>query len=274
MDGAFIGDIEGSVFEFHNTHNPDFDLFNPDLAFTDDSVMSLAVADICHQKAYDDPAKIRSILREWGRAYPYAGYGSLFDQWLYQEDDRANPSYGNGAAMRIAPVGYYAHNEDEVKRWSKTITVVSHNHPEAVKGAEVTAMCIFYALKGKDKAFLSAYARKHYRLYPSYEALCASNHGHGLEICQVSVPQAISAFLLSHDFESCLRMIIAAGGDCDTTGAIACSIAEAYYKTIDPKLRTYCRKILASGGEKIVRMLAEIDQDMSLASNRDNQKSL
>jgi ADP-ribosyl-[dinitrogen reductase] hydrolase len=271
MDGAFIGDIEGSVFEFHNTHDLNFDLFAKDLAFTDDSVMTLAVADICHRKAYHDPNKIRSILREWGRAYPYAGYGSLFDQWLYQEDDRSNPSYGNGAAMRISPVGYYAHNEEEVKRWSKAITLVSHNHPEAVKGAEVTAMCIFYALHGKDKAFISSYARKAYQLYPSYEAICESNHGHGLEICQISVPQAISAFLLSNDFESCLRMIIAAGGDCDTTGAIACSIAEAYYKEIDPKLIAFSRGILSSGGEKIRTMLQTIDQDLSAASSRGNQ---
>jgi ADP-ribosylglycohydrolase len=97
-------------------------------------------------------------------------------------------------------------------------------------------MCVYYARIGKDKSFIKAYAEKNYRLYDSITDLNASNHGHGLGICQVSVPQSISAFLLTNNFEECLRVIVAAGGDCDTTAAIACGIAEAYYQVIDPRL--------------------------------------
>jgi ADP-ribosyl-[dinitrogen reductase] hydrolase len=262
MYGAFIGDIEGSIFEFHNTHDRNFDLFDQDLAFTDDSVMTLAVYDVIKRGAIANEHKIADILREWGQAYPYAGYGGYFDTWLYQKDYRANPSYGSGAAMRISPVGFYASSEAEVKAWSRHVTVVSHNHPEAIKGAEVTAMCIYYARQGKSKDFIKNYATKNYSLYPDYESLCLSNHGHGLEICQVSVPQAISAFLLSQNFEDCLRIIISAGGDCDTTGAIACSIADAYYQDIDPKLVGYAKSILLKGGAKIANLLETLEKDL------------
>jgi ADP-ribosyl-[dinitrogen reductase] hydrolase len=265
MYGAFIGDIEGSIFEFHNTHDRNFDLFDQDLAFTDDSVMTLAVYDVIKRGAIANEHKIADILREWGQAYPYAGFGNYFDTWLYQTDYRANPSCGNGAAMRISPVGFYAHNEAEVKTWSRHVTVVSHNHPEAVKGAEVTALCIYYAAHGKSKEFIKKYAEKNYALYPDFGSLCLSNHGHGLEICQVSVPQAISAFLMSTSFEDCLRIIISAGGDCDTTGAIACSIADAYYHDIDPKLIAHCKAILLKGGAKIADLLAALEKEFEPA---------
>lgn len=237
MYGAFIGDMEGSTYEFDQRAGIPyaFDLLRPECFLTDDSVMTLAVLDILRQGDFSEKA-IFDAFRKWGRRYPRAGYGLHFIQWLYRDDYVHAPSYGNGAAMRISPVGWYAHSVKEVKSLSKAITEVSHDSPEGLEGAEVTAMMIYYARKGKSKAFLKTYAQRHYVLYSSYGELRHSNHGHGLEICQVSVPQAISAFLISKDFEDCLRLIVSAGGDCDTTGAIACSIAEAYYHQIPPAL--------------------------------------
>lgn len=237
MWGALIGDGVGSVYEFHNEDaHEGFDLYNPAFHFTDDSVMTLAVMDMLYQKITGDKKKVVDCFRKWGRRYPDAGYGHSFYKWLMDQDYYINDSYGNGAAMRVSPVGWYAKNEKECQKLSFEVTSLSHGHPEGIKGAEVTAMMIFYARKGKSKAELQKYAASKYRLFHSIEELRASNHGHGLEICQVSVPQALSCFFLTDSFESCLREMILAGGDTDTTGAIACSIAEAYYGGCDPKL--------------------------------------
>lgn len=233
MIGAIVGDSVGSVYEFGDAPKKDFDLYSPAFHFTDDSVMTLAVMDVLAHHLSGDPKKIIDTFRKWGRRYPGAGYGRRFYTWLLETRDYAfNDSYGNGAAMRISPVGWTASSEEEVKALSKAVTEVSHNHPEGLKGAEVTAMCVYYAKIGKSKAFIKDYAKQNYKLYDSISALNQSNHGHGLEICQISVPQAISAFLLTDSFESCLRVIVAAGGDCDTTAAIACGIAGAFYQKI------------------------------------------
>jgi ADP-ribosylglycohydrolase len=253
MYGALIGDVEGSRFEFDNTSKRNFDLFSPTCRITDDSVMTLAVLDICRKKQLSNPKAIIDTFRRWGKRHPDAGYGSRFYSWLLlRKDYEFNHSYGNGAAMRISPVGFLAETEQEVRIWSKAVTEVSHDHPEGLKGAEVTAMCIFYARNKKSKEFIQKYAEKQYDLFPDYQSLCRSNHGHGLEICQVSVPQAISAFLLSNSFEDCLRIIISAGGDCDTTAAIACPIAEAFYgeNGVDPKLIEFVDQKLVESGEK------------------------
>jgi ADP-ribosylglycohydrolase len=239
MWGALIGDGVGSVYEFDNEAcTPDFDLKNPAFHFTDDSVMSLAVMDILYQGIWSDKKKTVDCFRKWGRRYPNAGYGHSFYRWIMDEDYYINESYGNGAAMRISPVGWFAKSQKEVVELSSAITGLSHHHPEGIKGAEVTAMLVYLARKKKSKEELLSYAKSHYRLYKSLDELRASNQGHGLEICQVSVPQALSAFFLTSSFESCLRAIVYAGGDTDTTAAIACGIAEAYYGKCDPSLIT------------------------------------
>jgi ADP-ribosylglycohydrolase len=235
--GALIGDGVGSVYEFNNAAcQKDFDVYNPAFHFTDDSVMTLAVMDILYQGIALDKKEAVDCFRKWGRRYPDAGYGRSFSRWLMSDDYFINDSYGNGAAMRISPLGWFATNQKDVKILSEAITGLSHHHPEGLKGAEVTAMLIFLARKKKSKADLLAYAKSKYTLYKTYEDLRASNQGHGLEICQLSVPQALSAFFLTDSFEDCLRAIVYAGGDTDTTAAIACSIAEAYYGKSDPRL--------------------------------------
>lgn len=241
MFGAFIGDIEGSVFEFNNTSKRNFDLYDERDFFTDDSVMTLAVMDMAVHSLLGDPKAIVDTFRKWGKRYPDAGYGGRFRSWLlFQKDYASNDSYGNGAAMRISPIGWFAKSEDEVKSLSNAVTSVSHRHPEGLKGAETTAMMVYLSRSGKTKKELKAYAESQYPLYKDITSLRASNSSHhGLEICQISVPQALSAFFLSKDFEDCLRIIISCGGDCDTTAAIACSIAEAFYGKVDSKLKQW-----------------------------------
>ncbi len=235
MLGAIIGDIVGSRFEFNNIKSKEFELFTNESCYTDDTVMTLAVADVLQHNAVKDKNMIIKTFKMWGRTYPNAGYGGMFRKWLFSDMIDSYNSYGNGAAMRISAVGWYAKNEEEVKEYSKAVTEVTHSHKEGLKGAEVTAMCIYYARCGKSKEFIKDYVSKYYDLNFNYDDL-VKNYYHGEEICQVTVPQAIYCFLISKDFEDCLRTTISIGGDCDTTAAISCAIAEAYYKYIDENI--------------------------------------
>lgn len=232
MLGAIIGDIVGSVYEFNNIKTKDFPLFLSQSRPTDDSIMTFAIAE-CIQKRYvHDENKIIDTLKKWGHLYPYAGYGGRFFNWLFTDNTSPYNSCGNGSAMRISAAGWYGRNEEEVKELAYNLTAVTHNHPEGLKGAEVTAMCIYYARIGKSKDFIRSYVSKYYDINFDYEEL-RKTYVHGEEICQVTVPQAIYCFLISTDFLDCLRTTISIGGDCDTTAAISCAIAEAYYKDID-----------------------------------------
>lgn len=230
MLGAIIGDIVGSRFEFHNIKTKKFKLFTKDSRPTDDSIMTAAV-DNCLLNGYqNNPADIVNTLKEWGKGYPNAGYGARFYYWVLGDETEPYYSYGNGAAMRVSGVGWFAKSEEEVKMLSKAVTEVTHNHPEGLKGAEVTAMCVYYARIGKSKEFIRDYI---YSQYPEtatldYEELRRTYY-HGEEICQNTVPQALFCFLISDSFEDCLRTTISIGGDCDTTAAISCAVAEAFY---------------------------------------------
>lgn len=231
MIGAIVGDVVGSIYEFNNYRRKDFNLLEVSSKPTDDSIMTLAVAEICQKRLYDDKDKVIDTFKKWGRTYPNAGYGGRFRDWLFSDKRDAYNSFGNGAAMRISPVGWYGRNEEEVKYIARKVTEVTHNHEEGLKGAEVVAMCIYYARKGKSKEFIKKYVSKYYDIDFEYEDLRKTYKFK--ETCQESIPQAIYCFLISNNFEDCLRTTISIGGDCDTTAAIACSIAEAYYKDMD-----------------------------------------
>ena len=235
MLGAIIGDTIGSAYEFNNVRSKEFELFTKDSHLTDDSIMTLAIAEIIQNKWYDDKDKIIDTLKKWGKAYPSVGYGGMFKKWLF-DDNLREPynSFGNGSAMRISSVGWYANSEEEVKKLSKLVTEVTHNHEEGLKGAEVVAMCIYYAKIGKSKAFIKDYVENYYDLNFDYDDLVKNYKFHAT--CQNSVPQAIYCFLISNSFEDCLRTTISIGGDCDTTSAMSCAIAEAYYKKIKSRL--------------------------------------
>lgn len=232
MIGAIIGDIVGSRFEFNNIKTKEFDLVGKGTSMTDDSIMTIAIDECLLENKLDSQSVVKS-LKKWGRKYPNAGYGGTFYYWVL--GDREDPywSYGNGAAMRVSGVGWFANSEDEVKSMSEAVTGVTHDHPEGLKGAETVAMCVYYARIGKDKEFIRDYIIKQYPevKYLDYEEL-RRTYVHGEESCQKSVPQALYCFLISDSFEDCLRTTISIGGDCDTTAAMSCAIAEAYYKEI------------------------------------------
>lgn len=234
MLGAIIGDLVGSTYEAHNVREKDFPLFTSQSQLTDDSIMTLAVCDIIQKGYINDEDAIIDTLKEWAMAYPDRGYGEEFGQWAFSDDREPYYSCGNGAAMRISPVGWYAKNISEVKSFSKKITKVTHNHPDAFKAAEVVASCIYYARRGKSKDFLKSYIEKYYDIDFVYEDLVEENDFDCT--CEGSVPQALYCFLISTSFQDCLQTAISIGGDSDTIACIACSIAEAYYKHINPKI--------------------------------------
>lgn len=235
MIGAIIGDTVGSYYEFNNVKNKDFVLLNKESHLTDDSIMTLAIAEIIQNKWYNDKDKVIDTIKKWGNAYPDVGYGGMFRKWLFDDNFReAYNSFGNGSAMRISSVGWYANSEDEVKKLAKLVTEVTHNHEEGLKGAEVVAMCIYFAKIGKSKDYIKKYVEQYYDIDFNYNDLVKNYKFYAS--CQKSVPQAIYCFLISKDFEDCLRTTISIGGDCDTTSAMSCAIAEAYYKKINENL--------------------------------------
>lgn len=227
MLGAIIGDIVGSVYEFNNIRTMKFPLFTDKNFFTDDTVMTLAVAEILQNGYVNDNDKVIDTLKKWGRAYPDSGYGGRFYQWLFGPSRNAYGSFGNGSAMRVSACGWYGNSEEEVKDLATKVTIVTHNHPEGLKGAIVVATCIYYARIGKSKAFIKDYIEKFYDVDFSYEEL-RKNYKFSAT-CQDSVPEALYCFLISDSFEETIRTTISIGGDCDTTSAIAGAIAEAFF---------------------------------------------
>lgn len=233
MLGAIIGDTAGSRFEWHNHKNKDFELLShiKGCRPTDDSVMSLAVAQAIMDCTGDyQNLSIRAIerMQEYGRKYPHAGYGGKFHQWIYDSNPRPYNSWGNGAAMRVSACGFAAGSIEEAKMLSKSVTEVTHNHPEGLKGAEATAVAIYLAKAGKSMVEIRDYIEEHY--YKIKFKLDDIRADYTFDVsCQGSVPQALEAFFESTGFEDAIRNAISIGGDSDTIAAIAGGIAEAYY---------------------------------------------
>lgn len=233
MLGAIIGDIVGSRFEWDRIKTKKFDFLTQigGCKFTDDSVMTAAIAKAileCNGEYDNLSEKAVYHMREFGKQYPNAGYGGRFRQWIIDSDDRAYGSFGNGAAMRVSPCAYAAKTLEEAIMLSRSVTEVTHNHPEGLKGAEATTVVIFMALHGKNIFEIRDYIDKHY--YPMNFTLDSIRDTYAFdESCQKTVPQAIMAFLESSDFEDAVRNAISLGGDSDTLGAITGSMAEAYY---------------------------------------------
>ncbi|MDR2573395.1 MAG: N-6 DNA methylase [Desulfovibrio sp.] len=229
--GAIIGDIVGSRFEWDNIRTKEFEFLTYRCSVTDDSVMSLAVAqavlDCGREYARLGEHAVRRM-REMGRLYPHAGYGSMFKRWLSDDDPKPYNSYGNGAAMRVSACGFAARSLEEAKLLSLQVTEVTHNHPEGIKGAEATAVCVFLARNGMNILELRDYVNTRY--YPLNFTLNGIRDSYKFDVsCQGTVPQAIMAFLESTGFEDAIRNAISIGGDSDTLAAITGGIAEAYY---------------------------------------------
>lgn len=257
MIGAIIGDIVGSRFEWDNHRSKDFDLLTHKCFFTDDSVMSLAVCDAlmrCKPDYSDLSEQAVRSMQGVGRPYPNCGYGGSFRRWIYSDNPQPYNSYGNGAAMRVSGCGYVGKTIDEVKRLSKTVTEVTHNHPEGLKGAEATAVAVFLARTGKSLIEIQDYIIKNY--YPLGFILDDIRESYQFnETCQDTVPQALEAFFESTSFEDAIRNAISVGGDSDTLAAITGAVAEAYYG-VPTSIRKHALTFL---DERLLKILLEFE---------------
>ena len=243
MLGAIVGDIVGSVYEFHNTKSMDFDLFTPWSNFTDDSVMTLAVAKWLLEDDLHTIHYLIYCMQELGNRYPKAGYGGNFMSWLREDEPQPYNSWGNGSAMRVSPVGLYARTLDEALALAALSASVSHNHPEGVKGAQAIATCVFLCKEGKSKAEIKEYIEKAFD-YNLNRTIAEIRSRYEFDVsCQGSVPQAIIAFLEGDSFEEVIRLAISLGGDSDTIGAMAGAIAACCYE-IPQSIIEGCNAIL------------------------------
>ena len=237
MYGAIIGDIAGSVYEFNNIKTKDFPFFRSDSDYTDDTVMTVAVAAALEDAALAAPVtkdEMRGLfirrMREYGRRYPcpMGAYGASFAAWLRSDEDQPYNSCGNGSAMRVSPCALIAGSLEEAETLAELSAEVTHNHPEGIRGAKATAAAVYLAASGAQaeeirREILSRYYDIRFTLdeirpYYRFEGTC-----------QKSVPQALEAFFESVSFEDAIRNVISIGGDTDTTGAICGSVAFAYY---------------------------------------------
>ena len=235
MYGAIIGDIVGSIYEFHNIKSKDFPWLSDKNHFTDDTVMTVAVADAimkCNQnntvnnvELFKD--ELCSAMHYWGRTYWTAGYGQKFIWWLMHKSKEPYNSYGNGSAMRVSPIAWYCKTLDETLQLARVSSEVTHNHPEGIKGAEAVAGAIFLAKIGATKEEIKKFTSQYYDITFTLDDI-RPTYRH-VESCQESVPQALEAFFESTNFEDAIRCAISIGGDSDTIAAITGSSAEAYY---------------------------------------------
>jgi ADP-ribosylglycohydrolase len=239
MLGAIIGDIIGSSYEFEGIKTTKFRLFTSDSRFTDDTVLTVAVADcLLHDLEY------AKTFKEFGRRYPNSGYGGRFGSWLQSPDSKPYNSYGNGSAMRVSPVGFAFDTLDDVLREAEKSASPTHNHPEGIKGAQAIASAIFLARTGKWKNEIREFIEKRFG-YSLSRPLDEIRPDYRFdETCQGSVPEAIIAFLESTDYEDAIRKAVSLGGDADTLACMAGGIAEAFYKKIPPNIVRCTKKIL------------------------------
>lgn len=257
MYGAILGDIIGSPFEFdRGDKTKEFELFGNRSRFTDDSVMTVAVAEALLKAGTD--AEVSAIrqhiiesMRKWGNQYPYAGYGVRFSRWLTAEDPKPYDSYGNGSAMRVSAAGWLYGSMERTREVARATADVTHNHPEGIKGAEATASAIYAARNGWSKEQIKKYIETEFR-YDLNRTCDEIRPGyHHVESCQETVPQAVRAFLEGTDFEDVVRTAVSLGGDCDTLTAIAASIGEAYYG-VPEWMRKECRDRIEEDMREVV----------------------
>ena len=229
--GAIIGDIAGSRFEWNNCKSTQFEFFTPACRFTDDSVMTIAVADWLAN--HND---LSETMHKWGNNYPHAGYGGMFRRWLFSmspETRKPYNSFGNGSGMRVSPCGFYARSIEEALDLARQSAEVTHNHPEGIKGAQAIASAIFLAQKGESKQTIKDYIEKTFG-YDLHRTLDEIRPDYDFDVtCQGSCPEAILAFLESSNYESAIRLAISLGGDSDTIACMSGGIAAAFYGVPD-----------------------------------------
>ena len=264
MYGAILGDIIGSPFEFQKVSIPkDFPLFSRRSTYTDDTVMTIAVCEALLDAGQDaDTQHIKKLLipsmHKWGGKYPNAGYGGTFIRWLLNRATEPYGSYGNGSAMRVSAAGWLYDSLERTREVAAATAEVTHNHPEGIKGAEAIASAIYLARTGSSKEDIKEYIvdNFHYNLNRTCDEI--REEGQHDVSCQVTVPEAITAFLEGEDFEDVVRTAVSLGGDTDTIAAMAGSIAEAFYG-VPEELKSECRKRLPEDLLQVLdRYLSEI----------------
>ena len=248
MYGAISGDMIGCPYEFDaGDKTKNFPLFINGSNFTDDSVMTIAVADALMDTLGQDDETVKAALirsmQDWGHKYPNAGYGGMFYRWLLARDPKPYGSFGNGSAMRVSSAGWLYDSLEETRHMAKLTAEVTHNHPEGIKGAEAAASAIYMARTGRGKEEIKAYIIREFgydlsrtcdEIRPTY---------YHIESCQKTVPEAITAFMEGIDFEDVIRTAVSLGGDCDTLTCIAGGMAEAFYGIPD-FIKEECRRRL------------------------------
>ena len=252
MIGAIAGDIIGSVYEYTPTKTLDFPLFSQDSELTDDTVLTVAVADcLLNKKDYV------KTYRDYARRYPHCGFGGGFAAWATSPDPKPYNSSGNGSAMRVSPVGFFYDSIKEVLREAKASAEVTHNHPEGIKGAQATAAAVFMARTGSSKPEIKDYVTKQFG-YNLDRRLDDIRETYEYDItCQGTVPESIIAFLESTGYEDAIRKGISLGGDSDTVACITGGIAQAFYKNIPMMILVEARKRLTPDLLKIVDQFEE-----------------
>jgi ADP-ribosylglycohydrolase len=259
MYGSIIGDICGSIYEWNNrkTNNPrEIDLINQKCYYTDDSILTLAIADaVLSNNNYQDSLLI------WARKYPNSGYGGGFRNWFNKKSPKPYKSYGNGSAMRVGSIGWCFETMEETIDQAGKSAQVTHNHKEGIKGAQAVATAIYLARNNKSKTEIKECIEKEFRYNLSKDLSALRKSYQFDETCQGTVPPAIMAFLESNNFEDSIQIAISLGGDSDTLACITGSISEAFYKTIplsfidfvNSKLKDDMKEVLEKFHEKYLR---------------------
>ncbi|MDR2927744.1 MAG: ADP-ribosylglycohydrolase family protein [Cytophagaceae bacterium] len=260
MIGSIAGDIIGAPYEFNNIKTTAFDIYNPKTNFTDDTVMLLANARwllYSSQAVYKYSVdKLEEFMIEFGEKYREAGYGGMFYRWLFQPHTFTDKdgmraakrapynSFGNGSAMRVAPVGWAFNTIEETLKVAEISAAITHNHPEGIKGAQATAAAIFMARNGKSKEDMKNFTEHQFGYDLSRTCDEIRPHYKFNETCQHTVPEAIIAFLESSDYENSIRLAVSLGGDSDTLACITGGISEAYYGGVPEPIRLFARSFL------------------------------
>ena len=263
MYGAIIGDIVGSVYEWNSIKTKDFPLFSHKSTFTDDSVMTVAIAKAILRSRWEGiPFRETAVeeMQTFGRRYPNRGYGGRFHSWLNSRHPKPYGSYGNGSAMRVSPCGLIARSLDETVSLASESAETTHNHPEGIKGAAAVAAAIYLARTGADKAEIREYLQKEY--YTLEKTLDEIRPGYHFDVtCQGSVPEALTAFLESDSYEDAIRGAVSLGGDRDTQAAIAGSVAWAYYgkNSLTPDMEELQKRVEALLPEKFLDVIREFE---------------
>ena len=239
MLGAIIGDIIGSRFEKNNYKSTDFELFTQASKFTDDTVLTIAIAD-----ALLTGRDYAASVKHYARRYPLAGYGGTFKKWMVGIISGPYNSWGNGSAMRVSPIGYAFDTESDILEEAGKSAAITHNHPEGIRGAQAIALGVYLARTGHPKEEIKAAIVQAFG-YDLDRKIDDIRPGYAFDVsCQGSVPEAIIAFLESTDFESTIRLAISLGGDSDTIACMAGALAEAYYGQIPAALQAEARRRL------------------------------